>query len=45
MVNVSRETVSRALQVLLKQGIIQKETKRLIVCNPQMLEQLAKGGR
>lgn len=45
MANVSRETVSRALQVLLKQDIIQKQTKRLIVKNPQKLEQLAKGGR
>jgi CRP-like cAMP-binding protein len=42
-VNVSRETVSRALQVLLKQGIIQKDIKRLIVRNPAKLEELAKG--
>jgi CRP/FNR family cyclic AMP-dependent transcriptional regulator len=42
-VNVSRETVSRALQVLLKQGIVQKDIKRLIVRNPEKLEQLAKG--
>lgn len=43
MANVSRETVSRALQVLIKQGIIQKETKRLIVKDPQKLEKMAKG--
>lgn len=43
MANVSRETVSRALQVLLKEGIIQKDTKKFIVKDPIKLEQLAKG--
>lgn len=43
MANVSRETVSRALQALIKAGVIQKDTKRLIIRNPQLLTQLASG--
>lgn len=43
MANVSRETVSRALQALIKAGIIKKETKTIFIKNPILLEQLAKG--
>lgn len=43
MANVSRETVSRALQALVKAGIIQKDTKRIVIQHPEMLEKLASG--
>ena len=43
MANVSRETVSRALQALIKAGIIQKDTKRIVIQDPTLLEKLAKG--
>lgn len=43
MANVSRETVSRALQVLIKQGVIGKDSRKLIIKNPQMLTKLMKG--
>lgn len=43
MANVSRETVSRALQALVKAGIIQKDTKRIVIQNPELLEKLASG--
>ena len=43
MANVSRETVSRALQALIKAGIIQKDTKRIVIQDPSLLEKLAKG--
>lgn len=43
MANVSRETVSRALQALIKAGIIQKDTKRIVIRNPELLEKLANG--
>lgn len=43
MANVSRETVSRALQALIKAGIIQKDTKRIIIQDPKLLEKLASG--
>jgi CRP/FNR family transcriptional regulator, cyclic AMP receptor protein len=43
MANVSRETVSRALHALIKQGIIGKESRRLIIKKPQVLVKLAKG--
>ena len=43
MANVSRETVSRALQALIKAGIIQKDTKRIVIQDPQLLEKLARG--
>ncbi|UTY58024.1 Crp/Fnr family transcriptional regulator [Massilia sp. erpn] len=43
MINTSRETVTRALQTLTQQGIIQKDTHRLIIINPQALQKLVEG--
>ncbi len=43
MANVSRESVSRALQMLIKQGVVEKDHRRLIVRQPQVLETLASG--
>jgi CRP-like cAMP-binding protein len=43
MANVSRETVSRAIQALVKAGVIQKQTKRLVVRDPRTLQLLANG--
>ncbi len=43
MANVSRETVSRAIQALLKMGVVTKDTKRLIVRDTLTLEKLARG--
>ena len=43
MANVSRETVSRALHALIKQGIIDKDSRKLIVKNPQVLFKLVRG--
>ncbi|MDE1942806.1 MAG: Crp/Fnr family transcriptional regulator [Betaproteobacteria bacterium] len=45
MANVSRESVSRALQILIKQGIVEKDHRRLIVLQPQVLQHLANGDR
>lgn len=41
MANTSRETVSRALKVLLDQGIIEKDNHRLIVRRPAALQKLS----
>ncbi len=43
MANVSRESVSRALQWLIRQGIVEKDKRRLIVHHPDKLETLATG--
>jgi CRP-like cAMP-binding protein len=43
MVNTSRETVSRALQVLIQRGIVEKDLRRLIVRDPQALKEAALG--
>jgi len=43
MINTSRETVTRALLTLAQQGIIQKETHRLVIVNPQALQKLVEG--
>ena len=43
MANVSRESVSRALQLLIKQGVVEKDHRRLIVRQPQVLETMASG--
>ena len=43
MINTSRETVTRALTTLTQQGIIQKDTHRLIIINPQALQKLVEG--
>jgi CRP/FNR family transcriptional regulator, cyclic AMP receptor protein len=39
MINTSRETVSRALQVLIQRGVVEKDMKRLIVRQPDILRQ------
>lgn len=43
LANVSRETVSRAIQALINTGVVQKDFSRLIVRKPKILEKLAKG--
>ena len=43
MANVSRETVSRAIHALIKSGVIQKDTRRIIIKNPTVIERLARG--
>lgn len=43
MANVSRETVSRALQLLKHAQVLEKDNRRLIVRRPDMLEALANG--
>jgi hypothetical protein len=35
MVNISRETVSRAIQILLQKGVMEKDLRRLIVRQPE----------
>lgn len=41
--NVSRETVSRAMQALFANNIVEKDNRRLIVRNPSALAKLARG--
>jgi CRP-like cAMP-binding protein len=43
MANVSRETVSRALQALRDAGVVEKDYRRLIVRDPERLARLARG--
>lgn len=43
MINTSRETVTRALLTLVNQGVVQKDTHRLIICKPDELQRLAQG--
>ncbi len=43
MANVSRETVSRAIHALIKSGVIQKDTRRIIIKDPAIIEKLARG--
>jgi len=43
MVNTSRETVTRALLTLTQQGIIQKDSHRLIIIKPEALQKLVQG--
>jgi len=38
MANTSRETVSRALQALIQQGVVEKDLRRLIVRQPERLK-------
>lgn len=40
MVNTSRETVSRAIQSLVKQGIIKKEKRCIVILKPKVLEDM-----
>ena len=44
MINTSRETVTRALLALVQQGVIKKDTHRLIIFKPMELQKLAQGG-
>lgn len=41
MANTSRETVSRAMQVLIQKGIVEKDLRRLIVRQPAALKKFA----
>jgi len=43
MINTSRETVTRALAVLVQQGIVQKDGNRLIIVKPEALARLVQG--
>ncbi|HCI15009.1 MAG TPA: Crp/Fnr family transcriptional regulator [Gallionellaceae bacterium] len=43
IINTSRETVTRTLLILSKQGIIQKDLRRLIIRKPEELQKLAQG--
>jgi len=43
MINTSRETVSRALRVLLEKGIVEKDLRRLIVRDRTALQRMASG--
>lgn len=44
MVNTSRETVSRALQLLVKKGILVKDGHKILIQRPEKLKQLADDG-
>ena len=37
MINTSRETVSRAMQILIQRGVVEKDLRRLIVREPETL--------
>ncbi|MES2298113.1 MAG: Crp/Fnr family transcriptional regulator [Pseudomonadota bacterium] len=41
MINTSRETVTRALLQLVQQGVVQKDSHRLIILDPAALQKLA----
>jgi len=43
MANVSRESVSRAIHALIKQNVLRKDARRLIIINPATLTKLAQG--
>lgn len=43
MLNTSRETVTRSLLVLTQQGVVQKDLRRLIIRNPEVLQKLVRG--
>lgn len=45
MVNTSRETVTRVFQVLQAQGAVQRQGNDLLVSDPELLEQMARGNR
>ncbi|OQX10066.1 MAG: hypothetical protein BWK73_21260 [Thiothrix lacustris] len=44
MVNTTRETVSRAMQTLVKEGIIKRDKRRIVVLQPAVLEEKAMQG-
>jgi DNA-binding GntR family transcriptional regulator len=39
MVNTSRETVSRAIHMLIQRGVVEKDLRRLIVRRPDVLRE------
>jgi CRP-like cAMP-binding protein len=43
MINTSRETVTRTILTLVNQGIVKKDTHRLIIINPEALQKLTQG--
>lgn len=43
MANVSRESVSRAIPALIKQNVLRKDARKLIVTSPGKLTELARG--
>lgn len=43
MANVSRESVSRAINALIQKGVIQKDFRRIIIRDPATLDKLARG--
>jgi CRP-like cAMP-binding protein len=43
MANTSRETVSRAIQLLIQKGVVEKDMRRLIVRQPETLRKAANG--
>jgi CRP-like cAMP-binding protein len=43
MINTSRETVTRALLSLVQQGIVQKESNRLVILDPAAMQKLVQG--
>jgi CRP-like cAMP-binding protein len=43
MINTSRETVTRAILTLVQQGIVEKDTHRLIIRKPDELQKLVRG--
>ncbi|MDQ5769736.1 Crp/Fnr family transcriptional regulator [Thiothrix subterranea] len=44
MVNTTRETVSRAMQTLVKEGIIKRDKRKIVVLQPEVLEERAMHG-
>jgi CRP-like cAMP-binding protein len=44
MINTSRETVTRALLALAQQGIVEKDSHRLIIRDPEALKKLVQAG-
>jgi CRP/FNR family cyclic AMP-dependent transcriptional regulator len=44
MVNTSRETVSRAIHLLMKSGVIQKQGQSIIIRKPEQLRRAAENG-
>ena len=45
MINTSRETVSRAMQVLIQRGVVEKDLRRLIIRKPENLRDEASTSR
>ncbi|MGZ3182193.1 MAG: Crp/Fnr family transcriptional regulator [Telluria sp.] len=43
MINTSRETVTRALATLVQQGVVQKDSHKLIIIKPDALQKMVQG--